>query len=290
MCKKLLCLVALLGIASVASAQTTTMIDDFESYWGQPAMVDPSAGGFGPGTWAPLGQPFSTASMLLNTDSTQYQRDQWTVDGGWMNPANPTDFELDNHMGTGLTFAPYDVTTNTEIHMSLRLPQGSKIGTDGMLIEWYGDAGGGQTWIPGMGWSGVKWWMSTDLVPIKIMDPAWGFDPFAGGNIDYSGVPDLVPGVWTDIVITSGNAVTWAANPLDIYDAMDGLSVQIWGTSGVSDTDGVAKLDTGGNPVYPQMPYSGEVDIDNLYFVEIPEPMTIGLLGLGGLALIRRKR
>ena len=283
MCKKLLCLVALLGIASVASGQTTTMIDDFESYWGQPAMVTPT------GPWSPLGQPLSTASMLLNTDSTKYQRMEWTVDGGWVS-GSPTDMELDNHMGTGLTFAPYDVTTNTEIHLSLRLPQGSKIGTDGMLIEYQGDAGGGQTWIPGMGWSGVKWWMPPALVPIKIMDPAWGFDPFAGGNQDYSGVPNLVPGVWTDIVILPGNAVTWGANPLDSYDAMDALSVQVWGTSGISDTDDTPKLDTAGAAVYPMMPYSGLVDIDNLYFVEIPEPMTIGLLGLGGLALIRRKR
>jgi len=30
--------------------------------------------------------------------------------------------------------------------------------------------------------------------------------------------------------------------------------------------------------------------IDNIMFTGVPEPATIGLLGLGGLALLRRKR
>ena len=283
MCKKLLCLVALLGIAAVASGQTT-VVDDFESYWGQPAMVTPT------GPWSPIGQPLSTASMLLNTDSTKYQRMEWTVDGGWVS-GSPTDLEMDNHMGTSVAFAPFDVIPTHLLHMDLRLPQGSKIGTDGMLIEYIGD-GDAQTWIPGMGWSGVKWWMDPTTVPVKIMDPAWGFDPFAGGNNDFSGVPDLVPGVWTSITIATNQLVPWSGVGASLagFDALTNISVQVWGTSGVSDTDDTPRLDTAGAPVYPMMPYSGLVDIDNIYWTEIPEPMTIGLLGLGGLALIRRKR
>ena len=49
MCRKLLCLVALLSMVSVATAQVTP-IDDFESYWGAPAMVSPlGPWGTGPG-------------------------------------------------------------------------------------------------------------------------------------------------------------------------------------------------------------------------------------------------
>jgi len=287
MCRKLLCLVALLGMVSVATAQVTP-IDDFESYWGAPAMVSPL------GPWGTGGAAGSSGTIGLGgvPMAGAYMDWSWTVGGGWADPANPTNFDsVGGNSGAYMDIAPYDLTPNTRIHMSLKVPAGMEQPYGEYLVEYNGDAWS-QTWIPS--WkSGAQWFISPDIIPAYCWDDAWGFNPYVPGNNDYTGKPRLdVGGDWLDIVIdASVMYVDWGA-PLPDIDALTSIGVVAFSDQRPADSSGASgdfKMD-GTNVVWPKGPHSSQLLIDNIWFEEVPEPMTIGLLGLGALALIRRKR
>jgi hypothetical protein len=284
MCRKLLCLVALLSIVSVASGQTT-LVDDFETYWGTPAMVTPS------GPWADASPATSSTLMSLGGApmAGAYMDLNWTIGGGWADPANPTNYDsVADNAGVGRSFDPYDVTPNTLIHISMKVPQGATLPTGEYLIEYSGDQWS-QTWIAS--WkSGAQWWIPPEQMPAVCWDDAWGYDPYGG---TYSALPKLtVGGDWLDLVINADMWVTWGA-PLADFDALDYIGVVAFSPQRDPDSSGASgdfKMD-GTNVVWPKGPHAGQVLVDNIWFEEvIPEPMTIGLLGLGALALIRRKR
>jgi hypothetical protein len=275
----------LLAFVSVASAQTT--IDDFESYWGTPAMVSP----LGPwsafnGTMVLGGTPMAGAHMEWS----------WDIQGGWADPANPTNYDsVAGNAGTYMDIPAYDITPNTRIHMSLKAPASSEMPYGEYLVEYNGDAWS-QTWIPS--WqSGAQWWITVDQIPAVCWDDGWGYNPYLPGNVDYlaEGVPQLVRGGdWLEIVIDPTTMyVTWGAPLVDI-DALTSIGVVAFSDQRPADTSGASgdfKIGTDGtSAVWPKGPQSGQLLIDNIWFEEVPEPMTIGLLGLGGLALIRRKR
>lgn len=286
MCRKLLCLVALLSIVSVASAQTP--IDDFESYWGTPAMVTPL------GPWSTGGAGGSSGVQSLGgvPMAGAYQDWNWTVGGGWLYPANPTNYEsVGGNSGTYMSIAPYDITENTRIHMSLKVPAGMEQPYGEYLIEYNGDAWS-QTWIPS--WkSGAQWWIQNEQIPAICWDDAWGYNPYVPGGVDYSLQPRLtVGGDWLEIVIDASTMfVTWGA-PLPTIDALDSIGIVAFSDQRPIDSSGASgdfKMD-GTNVVWPKGPHTSQLLIDNIWFEEVPEPMTVGLLGLGALALIRRKR
>jgi hypothetical protein len=297
MCRKLLCLVALLSIVSVASGQTT-LIDDFESYWGTPAMLTPV------GPWydgSPAGAT-SNIQLMIGGGAAQGNQHQWwdyTVDGGWADPANPTNYDIavDHAFSTITLAAPYDITSKTRIHFSLRQPLGANR-TNFYLIEYIGDAWG-QTWMPAND-HGVQWWMDPATVPGIVLDegeifPDWG-GQYAAGYQAHPGTVRANEG-WVDLTIDcSLMFVPWSDqvildSDLGAIDALTGFHFGAW-TEQIADSSGQSgdfKMD-GTNVVWPIGPMSGSLEIDNIWFEEIPEPMTIGLLGLGALALIRRKR
>jgi hypothetical protein len=286
MCRKLLCLVALLSIVSVASAQVTP-IDDFESYWGTPAMVTPL------GPWSTGGAGGSSGVMSLGGTpmAGAYMDWSWTIGAGWADPANPTNYDsVGGNSGTYMAIAPYDITPNTLIHMSLKVPAGMELPYGEYLIEYNGDQWS-QTWIAS--WkSGAQWWIPNTIMPAICWDDAWGYDPYVPGNNDYSMLPRLSPGGdWLEIVINADMYVDWGA-PLADIDALTSIGVVAFSDQRPIDTSGASgdfKMD-GTNVVWPKGPHSSQLLIDNIWFEEVPEPMTIGLLGLGALALIRRKR
>jgi len=283
MCRKLLCLVALLGMVSVASAQSTTVIDDFESYWGTPAMVTPT------GPWSGQAIPGTSNVLTLITAGGapgQYLQWDWTNSGGWLLPNDPTNYDpQSDHVEMGTTMPGYDVTPLTRIHMSLQIPSGAGTPPGEYLLEYTGDQWS-QTWIPAPG-SGAPWWIPPEQIPAKIgPDSDWGF-----GNYDYSDVPSLEPNdTWVNITVNPDMYVAWGA-PLVDFDDMNALNFAAFG-NGAPDTSGAsgASKVNGTDVVWPPGPISGTLLVDTIWFEEVPEPMTIALLGLGGLALIRRKR
>ncbi len=308
MCRKLLCLVAMLGIVSVASAVpplpvgTVTVIDDFESYWGTPAMVTPT------GPWSGSGLPGTIDVLQLITaggsaQGAQHMRWDWTNLGGWALPGDPTNYDpMSNHTMMGTTMPAYNITNSstqmTLMHMSLQIPAGAGTPPGEYLLEYGGDQYS-QTWIPSKD-CGAQWWIPATAIPAKVWDDGWGYDPYVPGNNDYSGVPNLAVGgmvngvqgpLWLDITVNPDMWVTWGA-PLVDFDDMNSLNYAAFGngppdTSGASGASKVSGTDT----VWPPGPISGTLLVDNIWFEEvIPEPTTIALLGLGGLALIRRKR
>ncbi len=307
MCKKLLFLVAMLSIVSVASAVapnplgTVTVIDDFESYWGTPAMVPvPWDGQVLPGTVNVL----SLVTAGGSAQGAQHMQWVWTNNGGWALPNDPTTYDpQSDHVEMGMTMPAYNINsiaagdlTTTLMHMSLQMPVGAGAPPGEYLLEYSGTglpdpctgdpSRSSQTWIPAPG-SGAAWWIPAETIPAKIgPDSEWEW-----GGHDYSGVPSLEPnGVWLDITVNPVMWVTWGC-PLAEFDDLTGLNFASFG-NGPGDTSGASgdpKMN-GTAQVWPPGPISGTLLIDNIWFEEVPEPMTIALLGLGGLALIRRKR
>jgi hypothetical protein len=286
MCRKLLCLAALLVFASAAAAQTTTLVvDDFEMYFDsselQAVWYDSSAAGVG-----------NTADRILLTSGAPQGYQAMSVDyytaGGWKEPGNPTNYDKVMYSGTTVTFAPYDFTEQTLIKFELKVDEVYNE-LNYLLIEYTGDMWT-QTWNAGpAAAAGMIWWFPPENVPTLV-----GPDGYTGpgsGNYDYTGHPIVHPSDgWVTVTIDYTDDVDWGNNLVD-FAAMTGMSFQWW--TSVTDTTGNSgwyKIHPTDGTVWPSGPLNGYINIDNVRFIEIPEPMTIGLLGLGGLALIRRKR
>jgi len=132
-------------IATTAVAQPI-VIDDFESYWGAPALLTPS------GPWSDTSPTGASSTMQLLTAGAAQgaQAMQWdyTNNGGWALPGDPTNYDpMTDHASAHLDLsAPFDITADTMLHMTLRQPMGD-IPTDFYVIEWQGDQYA-QTLIP----------------------------------------------------------------------------------------------------------------------------------------------
>jgi hypothetical protein len=279
-----------LSIAGVATAQETLMsvIDDFESYWGTPALF-PTFGG----PWSEDPDPPSSSTLTIEYgDKTpQVLNDAWYVAGGWADPANPTNYDVFDQQ----TVASIDLvaagesfvfTANTRIRMDLK---SDTVPSNYYIIGWNTlELGYHQTWIPGPGGGWVGWGGWFDRVPAI----ASYFPPSMDGKPEWQAdqMPNLEDGEWHSIEIGPGTTVTWFPELWDL--TIQGITIEAW-SNGAPDSSGASgdfKMD-GTNVVWPVGPSSGNLRIDNIERWEvIPEPMTIGLLGLGGLALIRRKR
>jgi len=284
MCKKLLCLVALLSIVSVASAGESIIIDDFESYFGTPAMVVPigpwgdTSDGICSSTQTLGGVPFAGAWGALQCD----------FDGNWLFPWVPGNLETSEYASAGMSLdGSIDFKEGGELHMSLLINESEWANANYMIIELMGTGvpvwdEETQTWDDGT-WS--QSWIPTHNTFWNDLPQSWAGGLAASIGIDWSeyGITQIEDSVWTEIVITDEDNVPWG-NPITDHDSITSISIQFW--NGGSDM--TKPRVEGTNVFYPKMSGTANIGVDNIYYV--PEPMTIGLLGIGGFALIRRKR
>jgi len=275
MCKKLLLVVTLLSFASVASAEIP--IDDFEAYWGQPALDM---------VWA---QDVANAQVILMTagagQGVQAMDIDWQVPGGWANPGDPTNLDTLNHASVGMTIPALDFQAGGSINMMVQVEGGwdaDLMKTNYFLIEYSGDQYA-QTWTAGP--AVIMPWWAPHQYPLVICPDGW--DPPAGSaGVDAETVILHPADGWKEVVIHDVDFVPWGA-PLVNFQAMTGIHLQLWsGWNYSSGASGNYKLD-GTTTVWPAGPISGSLDVDNIRYV--PEPATIALLGLGGLALLRKR-
>jgi hypothetical protein len=108
-----------------------------------------------------------------------------------------------------------------------------------------------------------------------ISDPAWSFDgPYPGAGSDISGLPQGQDGIYASMA-TFGIAI-----PADVA-IFDGIIFHCEYESGPTT---ITLWNAGGGGVIEGEPW------DTVTIHQIPEPMTVGLLGLGGLFLLRRRK
>jgi len=136
-----------LSLVTAAAAQPPAVIDDFESYWGQPAIET---------AWVNNYQHTAATPMLLNSgvaQGSQAMRGEFDIGGGWANPTTPYDdpggSDLYDHVDLTHSFDPIDFEPGGEIHFHIRLEYGWDISkVDYLSIEWSGDSFA-QTWLAG---------------------------------------------------------------------------------------------------------------------------------------------
>lgn len=139
-----------------------------------------------------------------------------------------------------------------------------------------------------------------------------GFEMFAGGRTGTAGSPPLTPGQWHHVVgVFYGNNSGFANNLREIY--IDGDLALADTTSNFSAGHGFNSFAIG-NAVFPnENTFSGTLMIDEYaiyelpggglaadrqfvsqivehYYLAVPEPTSIALLGLGAVAAFRRRR
>ena len=275
MCRRMVCFAVLFGIISFTSVHAV-VIDDFESYDINPQLQ---------AVWGDTSNPLSTAvATVRNTNVAEGARAMdaaLNFNGGWLNPGDPLDLSTSDHAGIGRELdGSIDFESGGELRMSLLINDSEWVNANFMIIELTGLAGDGVTNT----WSQVL--IPTEQVLHLIIPPPWGLLGAIPATIgfDLGDVPRLGDGVWTDIVINEDHHVFWG-DPHTAHDSLTGISIQFCG--GGEDLTGIAKMD-GTDVVYPKMSVTANVGVDNIYYV--PEPLTISFLGIGGLALIRRKR
>jgi len=212
--------------------------------------------------------------------------------GGWQNPTDMTDFSVWDQAAVEVTFdTPLDFAqygSGWELHMDIRPYDFEDL--DFFLIQFMQGGQAAQAWMPSATWmetTGPWWWPSEDFaVIIGEYTPPGPPKPQFWPPDDPPWAPE---GIWTEVVFNPQCIVwySWAgwATGIDELDAIDAIS--IWAFGG-SDPIGDYKLDLTGGTIWPPGPMDTRLDVD--YIVIVPEPATIALLGLGGLALLNRRK
>jgi hypothetical protein len=137
----------------------------------------------------------------------------------------------------------------------------------------------------------------SSTTPINVWMVAVGPGSMSGGQVlvgdgtvtDYDPMDEIEPGfTWGDFFASYGYDVSPMINFIEFYDS----STPIEDLTGILFDYKEFHCDGEGDVViYVLNADTGEMEVlDSLVIHQIPEPMTVALLGLGGLFLLRRRR
>jgi hypothetical protein len=277
MCRSLICLVAVLSLTG--AVQAVTVIDDFEGYFDDAGLR---------ANWIDNTPPASTSYLMTSGGSgtdggVQAMKTDYAVPGGW---ASDTGTAVNDHSGVVRHFDPIDWQTGNTLMFDVKIEPGVDLSkANYYLLEYSGDKYG-QTWMPCQGQLN-PWWEPYPELPAVLVNDDWVNPGNLAGITSNTKIIRPSSG-WVTVTINDTMGVPWGA-ALPTMDAITGLDFQLWAAA--RDNTGASggyRLDSTGGTVWPVGPLSGTIDLDNVRF--IPEPATIAMLGLGGLALIRRKK
>jgi len=305
MCKKLLTFVVVLSMVSVAFA-----IDTFETYPDTAALqtrwIDVSVDdqGDASGASSAVGT-LVVGSPPLVCEGAAAMNATFTLTGGWVYPnaLPPWDPGYVKKQWEAIAdrakiqlnlIHPINIAAYGNMNWSLQFdikPMSDSIGDLGDLnIYGYGKDKDGKdvfarTLIPcltDMTQNSLQWWYPADYVPAIV-----------GPSIDLTGTPweglPVIPvGEWGKIIINDDHELNWNWGNVPWNDivSLESLVIEI-----NSDTDMTTDMrELEGGDKYPIKGGVYPFAFDNFEFIIVPEPTTIALLGLGSLAMLRRKR
>ncbi len=266
-------------LTAVASP-TPILVDDFESYWGWPPFLT---------AWTDASTLPSNAFPTLQTSDapqgTAFMEVDFHVEGGWVNPTDSANYDSYDNASVGNSLGPFDLSSpDMELHFTMMHQQNLTSDAMFVTVDFSGSAVG-LGWIPTSSWidSWIYWWEPAPH-PAVLASPGW--TPSTPGYIP--GTPIIYADEWNEVVFTPDMMLSGFISQESIAADMNAvnfsIAVHTWGDE--TGASGPYKLD-GTNQIWPAQALDTTISFDNIYIV--PEPMTIALLGLGGLALLRRK-
>lgn len=263
---------------TAAASPTPIVVDDFESYWGQPALDT---------AWTDASPSPSTTNPILHTltssapQGTAFMQVDFHIEGGWADPTDSTNLDTYDSASVANLLGPFDLSSpDMELHFTMMHQQ--NLATDAMwvTVDFSGSATG-LGWIPTSSWvDSYNWISSPSPYPAVLASPGW--TPTTSGYI--SGTPIIYADNWGEAVFTPEMMLPSSVSA-DMNAVNFNITVQTW--TDETGASGSYKLD-GTNQIWPAQALDTTIRFDNIYIV--PEPTTIALLALGGLALLRRKR